>query len=193
MSTQKNKGNNLPKLQKRIILHLAKNGAQTINETAKRLKGHYKSTWIAFNSLEKKGLIKKTDMKIYRNRKYPRFWLTQEGIFVALVEGADATNLLQATIKTYPNDKTLQCCLEISPVLGLEGFKIALSAIQDKGKLEDSDMIKVFLAHAQKDVSLEQIRKLIEILKKYPKEYRETKTNLNQIAKMLSKLAFYFN
>lgn len=188
MSTQKIKGNNVPPLQKRIILHLARNGAQTINETVKRLKGHYKSSWIAFNALEKKGLIKKIDLKIYRNREYPRFWLTQGGIFVALVEGGDTANLLQNTLKSYPNDKTLQCCLELSPLLGLEGFKIALSAIQDKGKLDDSDMMKIFLAHAQKEVSVKQFRKLIEILKRYPKEYYRTKKNLSQINKVLTKL-----
>ena len=188
MLTQGNKGKILPPLQKRIILHLSKNGAQTINETKKGLKGHYKSTWTAFNALEQKGLTKKTDLKIYRNREYPRFWLTQAGIFVALVEGADATNLLQTTLKRYPNDKTLQCCLELSPLLGLEGFKIALSAIQDKGKLDDSDKMKIILAHAQKDVSVKQFRKLIEILKRYPKEYYRTKIHLSQINKVLTKL-----
>ena len=187
MSTQKGKGNNLPPLQKRIILHLARNGAQTINETVKSLKGHYKSSLIAFDVLKQKRLIKKTDLKIYRNREYPRFWLTQEGIFVALVEGADSTNLLQKTLKSYPNDKTLQCCLELSPLLGLEGFKIALSTIQNKGNLDNSDTMRIFLAHAQKDVSVKQFRKLIEILKRYPKEYYETKKHLSQIIKTLTK------
>jgi hypothetical protein len=188
MLTQENKGNILPPLQKRIILHLAKNDAQTINMTAKGIKKQYKSSWTAFNTLKQKGLIKKTDLKIHRNREYPLFWLTKEGIFVALVEGADATNLLQRTLKIYPNDKTLQCCLELSPLLGLEGFKIGLSAIQDKGKLDDSDKMKIILAHAQKDVSVKQFRKLIEILKKYPKEYYRTKKNLSQTIKDLTKL-----
>jgi len=193
MSTQESKGNNLPQLQKRIILYLAKSGAQTINETVKGLKGHYKSSWIAFNVLRKKGLIKKTDVKIYRNREYPRFWLTQGGIFVALVEGADTTNLLQTTLKSYPNDKTLQCCLELSPLLGLEGFRIALLAIQNKGKLDDSDTMKILLTHAQKDVSIEQFRELIEILKKYPKEYYETRKRLSQISKTLTELESLIN
>jgi len=175
-------------LQKRIILHLARNDPQTINETVKKLKGHYKSSWTAFNALEQKGLIKKVDLKIYRNREYPRFWLTQAGIFVALVEGADAANLLQITLTNYPNDKTLQCCLELSPLLGLEGFKIALSAIQDKGKLDDSDKMKIILAHAQKHVSVNQFRKLIKILKKYPKERHRTKKHLSRINKDLTKL-----
>lgn len=188
MSTQRAKRNNLPPLQKRIILHLARNGAQTINESVKGFKGHYKSSWIAFNALEQKGLIKKADLKIYRNREYPRFWLTQKGIFAALVEGADAANLLQRTLKCYPNDKTLQCCLELSPLLGLEGFKIALSAIQDKGKLDESDKTKIIFARAQKAVSIKQFRELIEILKRYPKEYYRTKKHLSQINKLLTKL-----
>jgi hypothetical protein len=188
MSTPRIKRKNFPPLQRRIILHLAKNGAQTINETKNGLKGHYKSTWIAFNALKQKGLIKKTGAKIYRNREYPRFWLTQGGIFVALVEGADADDLLQRTAKAYPNEKTLQCCLELSPLLGLEGFRIGLSAIQDKGKLDDSDMTKILYAHAQKDMSTQRLKGLIEILRKYPKEYEGTKKRINQANKLLTEL-----
>jgi len=188
MSTPRIKRKNFPPLQRRIILHLAKNDPQTINETKKGLKGHYKSTWIAFNVLKQKGLIKKTNVKIYRNREYPRFWLTQGGIFVALVEGADADDLLQRTAKAYPNEKTLQCCLELSPLLGLEGFRIGLSAIQDKGKLDDSDMTKILYAHAQKDMSTQRLKGLIEILRKYPKEYEGTKKRINQANKLLTEL-----
>ena len=188
MSTPKRRKKNFPPLQRRIILHLAKNDPQTINETKKGLKGHYKSTWIAFNVLKQKGLIKKTNVKIYRNREYPRFWLTQGGIFVALVEGADADDLLQRTAKAYPNEKTLQCCLELSPLLGLEGFRIGLSAIQDKGKLDDSDMTKILYAHAQKDMSTQRLKGLIEILRKYPKEYEGTKKRINQANKLLTEL-----
>jgi len=188
MSTPKRRKKNFPPLQRRIILHLAKNDPQTINETKKGLKGHYKSTWIAFNVLKQKGLIKKTNVKIYRNREYPRFWLTQGGIFVALVEGADADDLLQRTAKAYPNEKTLQCCLELSPLLGLEGFRIGLSAIQDKGKLDDSDMTKILYAYAQKDMSTQRLKGLIEILRKYPKEYEGTKKRINQANKLLTEL-----
>jgi hypothetical protein len=188
MSIKENKGKILPPLQKRIILQLAKNGARTINKTAEEIKKQYKSSWTAFNTLKRKGLIRKTDLKIYRNREYPRFWLTQAGIFVALVEGADATNLLQKTLKNFPNDKTLLFCLELAPLLGLEGFRIALSAIQDKGKLDDSDKMTILLAHAQKDVSVKQFTQLIEILKRYPKEYGRTKKRLSQTIKVLIKL-----
>jgi len=188
MSKPQAKRNSFPPLQKRIILYLAQSEPQTINETKKGIRGHYKSSWIAFNALGQKGLVKKTDVKIYRNREYPRFWLTQGGIFVALVEGANAGNLLQRTVKVYPDEKTLQCCLELSPLLGLEGFKIGLSAIQEKGKLDYSDMMKILLAHAQKDMSTQQFKGIIEILKKYPKEYKGTKKRISQTSKLLGEL-----
>ena len=188
MLKHKGKGNNLPPLQKRIVLHLAKNGAQTINETVKGLKGHYKSSWVAFNALEKKKLIKKADVKTYRNREYPRYWLTQAGIFVALVERADVHSLLERTVKIYPDDKTLQCILEISPIVGLEGFQTALSAIQDKGKLDDSDTTRILFAFAQRHVSIQQFRELIRILKKYPKDYERTKKQISQFRALLDKL-----
>jgi hypothetical protein len=105
-----------------------------------------------------------------------------------LVEGADADDLLQRTAKAYPNEKTLQCCLELSPLLGLEGFRIGLSAIQDKGKLDDSDMTKILYAHAQKDMSTQRLKGLIEILRKYPKEYEGTKKRINQANKLLTEL-----
>lgn len=188
MSKPQAKRSSFPPLQKRIILYLAKSGPQTINETKKGIKGHYKSSWIAFNVLGQKGLIKKTEVKDYHNRKYPRFWLTQGGIFVALVEGANAGNLLQRTINVYPDEKTLQCALELSPLLGIEGFKIGLAAIQDKGKLDYFDTMKIILAHAQKDVSPQQFKGLIEILKKYPKEYEGTKKRITQTNKLLTEM-----
>ena len=188
MSKQQNKGNSLPPLQKRIILHLAKSDAQTINEAKSGIKGHYKSTWTAFDTLEEKKLIKKTNVKIYRNREYPRYWLTQAGVFVALVEGANTRTLLERTIKTYPDDKTLQCILEISPLVGLEGFRIALSAIQDKGKLDDLDAARIILAGAQGDISIQQLKEFIRILRKYPKDYEKTKNQIGQVSTLLAKL-----
>ncbi len=188
MSKQESKGNSLPPLQKRIVLHLAKNGAQTINETVSGLNGHYKSSWIAFKALEKKKAIKRTDVKVYRNRKYPRYWLTQAGVFVALVEGADAQNLLERTIKTYPDDEYLQCTIEISPIVGLEGFRIALSAVLEKGRLDDSDTTRILFAGMQRDVSLEQFRELFKILKKYPTEYERIKKRMGRMSKLLTKL-----
>jgi hypothetical protein len=188
MSKRKKQSNILPPLQKKIVLYLAKNDPQTINQTAKKIKHSYKPSWIAFNVLEEKKIIKKTDVKTYRNREYPRYWLTQAGVFIALVEGAESQNLLQRTIKTYPDDKTLQCAIEISPLMGLEGFRIALSAIQDKGKLDDSDTSRMLFAGMQREMSLEQFKELFRILKKYPSEYERAKKQMSAMHTLLMKL-----
>jgi hypothetical protein len=134
--------------------------------------------------LKKQGVIREA-----KSTEYPRYWLTQAGVFVALVEGADTHNLLERTIKTYPDDKTLQCVLEISPLVGLEGFRIALSAVQDKGKLDDSDTMRMLLAGAQRDVSIQQFKELLTIIKKYPNEYERTKKRIGVMSTLLAKVA----
>ena len=183
MSKQTRKGNNFPPLQKRIILHLAQSEPQNKNQIAKGIKGHYKSCWNALESLKKQGVIKEV-----KSTEYPLYWLTQAGVFVALVEGANPHNLLGRTIKTYPDDKTLQCTLEIAPLVGLEGFRIALSAVQDKGKLDDSDMSRMLFAGIQRDMSLEQFKELFKILKKYPTEYERAKKQMGAMSKLIAKL-----
>jgi hypothetical protein len=167
---------------------LAQTGPQTINETVKTIKHSYKPSWIAFKALVAKGFVRKTEVKVHRNREFPRHWLTQAGIFVALVEGANPHNLLVRTINTYPDDKTLQCTVEIAPIVGLEGFRVALSAIQEKGRLDDSDTSRMLLAGMQRDISLEQFKELFRILRKYPAEYEGTKKRMGAMYTLLEKL-----
>lgn len=99
MTRKKEKRNNLPPLQKRIILCLAEHGPQTINETTRNMKpkGHYKPTYMAFKSLKAKGLIQKQGSKTYRGREYAQFWLTEKGVITALVYGAKP-KILQSII-----------------------------------------------------------------------------------------------
>jgi hypothetical protein len=193
MLTQKGKGDSLPPLQKRIVLYLAMHEPQTINETVKGIrsrqyKSSYKSSWIAFNSLEKKGAIRKTDVKTYRGREYPRFWLSSAGVFVALVEGASAQDLLEKTIRAYPNDKVLQCCLELAPFTGIEGYRVALSAILSKGRFEESDATNMMLAQMEKDLSIKQFKQFLEVLKRYPEEYGKMKKQVEQFNESLDKI-----
>jgi len=193
VSTQIAKRDYLQSLQKRILLYLAKHEPQTINETvngirSRQYRSSYKSSWTAFNSLEKKGLIKKTDVKTYRGREYPRFWLSSAGVFMALVEGASPQDLLVKTVKAYPNDKVLQCCLEIAPFTGIEAFKAGLSAILAKGKLEQSDAITIILTQSEKDLSIKQFKQFIQILKKHPEEYETLKKQIGQLTEFLDKI-----
>jgi len=49
-------------------------------------------------------------------------------------------------------------------------------------------MMKILFAHAQKDMSMQQIKGLIEILRKYPKEYEGTKKRINQANNLLTEM-----
>lgn len=159
-SFQPNKGDILPPLQKRIVLFLANNDPQTINETVKGLRGSYKSFWTAFNSLKQKQFLNSVSVKSYRGREYPRFWVSPTGVLLALFEGVSPESLLEKSLEIYPEDTNLQPILEVSPILGTEAFKFAFQVILAKGKLEQSDIPMIIFTQAQKDLDISQLEPL---------------------------------
>jgi hypothetical protein len=181
----------LPPLQKIILLYLAKTHPETKNATAKAIKGHYKSSWMAFNYLEEKGLIAKIDMKEYRGRLHPRFWLTTSGVFLALIEGINPKILLTRTVEIYPENKALQCIVEVTKILGTGMHKIAYSTILDKGKLEETDVSTMFATQLQRELSLEQIKDLISIMKRYPEQFGNFKVQTDQAIENLKKVELF--
>ena len=177
----------LPSLQRRIFLNLAQNEPQNINETAKAVKGHYKSTHTAFKALMGKGIIK----KVASEKKYPCYWITEAGAFIALLEGVKPATLLERTLRIYPDNKDLQCLLEISPMAGTDAYNIALSAILAKGKLEPIDTSTMMAYIMQKEWSLDEAKRFIAILKRYPKYYHqltETKEQLRENVRQLDSI-----
>ena len=187
------KGDILPPLQKKIVLHLAKSEPKTINETVTALKGNYKSSWIAFNKLEEKQIIQKTDTKSYRGREYPRFWLTPTGVLIALFEGINFEVLLERTLKMYPDDKNIQILLELSPVFGTEVFKLAFLSILKKGKLDEDDLTMIVTAElnspeAQSDFGGRRPEDILAILKKHPIAYENTKQYARRAREKIDKL-----
>jgi hypothetical protein len=178
----------LSPLQRRIFLYLAENDPKDKNETVKAIKGHYKSSWMAFNSLEKKGIISKINVKTYRGKEYPCFWLTTAGVFIALVEGANPKTVLTKTLEIYPENKFLQCVIEVSPILGTDMYDIALSAFLNKQKLEQSDISAMLATQLLKDRSMEQIKELIAIMKKYPQQFENLKERKERVLENLKKL-----
>jgi hypothetical protein len=191
------KGNILPPLQKRIVLHLAENEPQTINETVTAIEGHYKSSWIAFNKLEEKQIIKKIDTKSYRGREYPRFWLTDTGVLIALFEGVGFEVLLERTLEIYPDDKNIQILLELSPVFGTEVFKLAFLTILKKGKLDEDDLTMIVIAElnspeAQSDFGGRRPEDILALLKKHPVAYENTKKYAKRAREKMDKLDSLF-
>ena len=194
MSKLKTKSNNLPSLQRTIVLHLAKGEPQTINgidteisENSDRNKS-YKSTHNALKSLEKKKLIRKADVMEYNNRKFDRFWLTDEGIINAMLEGTDEALLLENSKKIYPNAKILQCFLEIIQQMNPMILKLASNVIKNKGTMDFADLMAILISDANYESDEKTMKNIVTVLKKYPQEYEQAKILIQQMIEKLTQL-----
>ena len=70
-------------------------------------------------------MIKETDVKIWRGRQHPQFWLTDDGAVIALAEGVDSDRLIELTKQIYPENQMLTCYLEILSKMSKQITKIA--------------------------------------------------------------------
>jgi len=183
----------LPPLQKKVFLHLANNNPKNINETAKDLKSHYKSTWTAFKQLENKNLIKPVNNKNFQVQKYPQYWLTADGAFIALCEGAKANSLIRRAFEIYPNDEDLQYLLETTSILGTEAFKIGYLAFVSKGKLEQSDIAQMLITQVMNGLSPDQISQFNKVLQKYPERLEGYDKLLDKMSDSLGELGKLFS
>ena len=138
--------------------------------------------------LKEKKIITKIDTKKYRGNEYPRFWLTTAGIFIALIENINPKALLTKTIEIYPENKVLQCTIEISNILGTEMYEIAYSAILNKQKLEQNDVSSMLATQMQKDLNTEQIKELLTMVKKYPEQFGNFEEQINKMIENLNQV-----
>lgn len=145
-------------------------------------------TVIDRSSLKMKKLTKETDVKTYRGREYPQFWLTDNGVLIALAEGANPDHLLELTKQIYPDNQTLACYLEVLSKMNPDIIRIAYSALQTKGKLEPADVINIILTGTPSKTSDKQQKEIIDTLKAYAKEYDLFKKRMNKILESLDKL-----
>jgi hypothetical protein len=117
----------LPPLQKRILLFLAENPPMNKHATAKAMNEHTRSTWLSFKSLKNSGLIKKIDRRMWLGIKRDCYWLTDSGVYLALIEGAKPKNVLKRTKEVYPENKLLQLIIEVTTILGTAMHKLGYS------------------------------------------------------------------
>jgi len=188
MIKQKRKSHTLPSLQSDIILHLAKNGSQTINEIATGVSRSYKPSWTAFKSLKEKKLVKEASVKNYRGRAYPQYWLTDDGTLIALSEGADLDRLLELTKQIYPKNQTLACYLEVVSKINPDVIRVGYSALRQKGKLEPIDLATMIFTETQIKTHDQTLKEIIDTIKAYPIEYVTFKKKMNQLLESLNKL-----
>ena len=188
MSKFKFKSDNLHPLQKLIVLNLAENEPRTINQTVRALSKSYKPAWIAFHSLEKKKLIRKTDVKRYRGREYPRFWLTDEGMIMAMLEGVNPAILLDETKKLFPDRKMVHCFLELVPYMNQIVLRLAYSSVKGGGKLEFKDMATIIISQAGIPMEVENLEKFVAVFRKYPEEYQKLRRLIQIVIDQLKRL-----
>jgi hypothetical protein len=187
MSKENLECNNLHSSQKAIVLQFAETEPMTINQLNKSISKDYKATYTTFKSLRRKKLIAETGSRNYNGQEYPCFWLTDEGMIMALMEGADADKLLQQTKKIYPTAEVTHCFLEIIPLFDPEIMRMAYSYAKGKGKLEFADVAQVVLSGAAA-MDIETGKKIAIILKKYPKYYAALKMVVQQMIDQLNQL-----
>jgi hypothetical protein len=176
-------------LQQSMLLCLAASGPQTINETAKAISGHYRSSWNAMKALKEKGLIAENGLKTHHGREFPRFWLTELGILIALREGAKPETLLRKTRQMYPENKDLHFLIEVIPILDPNVLDPAYVTLMDNREIELSDKISVLFAQVQIGLSSDQKKRFNAVLKRYPKANQLVADFVQSVQKDLKKLA----
>ncbi|MEM2999764.1 MAG: hypothetical protein QXX34_04475 [Candidatus Bathyarchaeia archaeon] len=177
--------NSLPPLQKKILLHLAENNPQTINEVAKKIGHQYKASWVAFESLKKKDLIQEVDLKEYRNRSYPLFWLTDVGIILSCIEGASLDSLIEKAEKIYPNNKTLHIILDLASTFNKNVWRTVYYSAKAKGTFDYGDLANILLIQMAAENTPEKLSELKCKLKKYSETYDTIKSSLEAMCEII--------
>jgi hypothetical protein len=177
----------VPPLQKKIVLYFARNEPKTINEVVKDLKSHYKSTWTAFKKLEQRKFIKSVGTKMYQGKEFSRYWLAQDGAYIAILEGAKVDVVIRKTKEIYPDDRETHYFLDATSIFGNDGFEIAFRAILDKGKLEQEDIVATLMNSVLKGISPEAIAKFFILLKQYPEHNLELESLMKELASNMTK------
>jgi hypothetical protein len=181
----------LPPLQKQILLYLAEDHPQSKYKVSKGMKGYYKSVYDSIDDLTGKKILVEIKEEDYRNQKHSAYWLTPAGVFIALVQGANAKTVLNRIIEVYPDNKELQCLVEVTTVLGTDMHQIGYQAILKKGKLEKSDVSLMLGTMLLRELSLEKIMEIIVLMKKYPEQFGDFKGQMDEIIEKMKKAELF--
>jgi hypothetical protein len=81
-----------------------------------------------------------------------------------------------------------QCIVEASSVLGTDMYKIAYPVILNRRKLENDDISLMMAAQLRKNLSWEQIKGHMSIMKKYPEQFGNFNKQRDQMLENLKKV-----
>lgn len=189
MSERNLKYDDLPKLQKKIVLYLAKNGALTMSETNRKLRGENTSTTRAFHQLESKEMIRKTDVMEYRGREFSQYWLSMRGVAFALMNKANPETLKKRSLTYFKADEDKK---GIEVYFELHSLSSRIANILDRfvlchGKLEPTELFNQLLPEM---VSLDktELYKLFYKAKEFPDYWKNTVESLTKFIDAIKSL-----
>jgi hypothetical protein len=181
----------LPPLQKQILVYLAEKQPQSKYSVSKGMNRHYKSVYDAIDDLAEKKILVEIKKEEYRNQEHSAYWLTPAGVFIALVQGANAKTLLNRTTEVYPDNLSTQCVVEVTTIIGTEMHQIGYQAILKKGKLEKSDVSLMMGTALLNDLSLEKINEIISLMKRYPEQFGDLKGKIDELIEKMKKAELF--
>ena len=118
-------------------------------------------------------MIKAVGVKTYQGKEFPRYWLGEDGTFVAMLEGAKVDTVVKKAKEIYPDEKEFHYFLDATSILGTEAFEIAFKALLTKGKVEADDVAAMLVNQVLKGISPEALGKFFVLLQLYPEHNLE--------------------
>ncbi len=178
MSKTKIDSTNLPSLQHLIVRHFTESEPETINQTSKELKKQYKATHCAFESLIKKGIICQKNIYEWRGQKFPKYWLTNQGVLSALLSEMD-TKKFTKNIEQFSNFGA-----NAKPIVFLAN---ALQSDSANVRTIAKEMIKFLLSmmtegeSSDSNMPLEETEKMIEEQTKFFHDLQEQFPSMSKL------------
>jgi hypothetical protein len=171
----------LPPLQLKIVLNLAEFGSQTINQITKNLKSQYKATYIAFESLKRKGIIQEIGKKEYRNREFPIYWLSNEGLIIALINNANPDLIKKYAKEYYGNNEIYDLLSDLAKTLSKEtiAYIYTMFKVTEEGKL----LFKPI------PINNHEVEAFLKTILKYPSIQPMIGSTLEKIEKIINEIA----
>lgn len=170
---------NLPPLQKRILLHLAHTDPQTRNEVKKHLKKETKNILFSFNSLMKKDLVEEVSKKKWRQREFPQFWLTLDGVLLAIIYGTNLNMLKEHYETVYGKSEATDLIFDLGKTFpGKLGEIYTMFKTTTKGKMKLKNI----------PINNNEMQKFIKIVFRYPSYRKALKKTIGHAFKIMEKM-----
>lgn len=126
-----------------------------------------------------------------RGRRKDLHWLTEKGLVVAILHGANLNLLLNHVRKAYPNNEENALLVELTGVIGKKLLRTAYSVMQTNEV--DLQMILGLVVTTAFSLSKEQTSKMLSdidmVLRKYPSYHIMFKSKIKNSVNELKKLA----